>query len=1171
MATWLGLDIGSNSVGSAWVDTRKREVTLGVSVFPAGVDETDMKRGAPINQQRRMKRQLRRILARRATRRRLLKRVLVEAGLLPGDELAFQKLMCGEKGKAHVSPWELRWKGLREDLTAHEFGRVLVHLNQRRGAKGVEVDTEDEEQGAVKEAIEAARKKMVEEKAETFGELMAILDVEGEPLNEGKRGQHQAIRNKGAEFKFHADRGMVEEEFERLWERQKGHLQQLTDELHTRLCAPWEEDWHLKENASRPGVIFGQRPLYWDLGTMGRCDLEPTDRQCSKCDMDAQRFLMLEEVNRLRVNERGKEGRPLTDAERSKLLEKLYTQKEMKVTALRKLLGFGKGGPQSLITLSIELEGKEKMNGDWFGREIIYGVFGKERWDKMPLRQRESVNTAIRKMTAADKLRAGAKAWWGLSAEDTEKLVEAWRKRPNPENRMRLSRRAIQNLLPYMEGIKGKRGEYVSLTEAKELYAEDGTNGATPEQRERYLAKPTVLSRKGREWMAGFAKEHAYPQLPPVPVLSNPVVRKAIHEVRKHVNAYLRKFGASPERIVIELTRSATQTEKQRNEQLARNRKREAERRVLAETYGLEGMKGRQHARAIERIELWESQKKICPYSGDAIPREYVVQNKNVEVDHIIPFSVSFDNGFNNKVLCLRTANRTKKNQTPKQWLKEKFPEVARYMAHWKETNRRKWENLNADGRELSKEFLNSQLTDTAYAATQVASYLRDALYGGEKDGVRRVFTTKGAYTAILRRDWGLFETIRKRVRQEELGEQESQVEQELMKKDRGDHRHHAIDALVIACTGPETLGKLAAAAEAQILAKQENMSWPKRETVSPPWGTVAEFRRAGLGKVFGRYGKYPERGMEEGAEEGREMIVSHRAVKKRLMGAFHEDTQYGFVHGSEVLYTNRIDVARLTPNHLRMPEGWDEPMSKEDRLAMDDPPPGKSGLVRDRVLRAQIRHCLKQAKLNPDNFTKREMEELVESPGALAMASGIPIKKVVLLRTINDPVKIAVRQDGKVVVHPSTGLSVERVYIGGNNHHMEIVEDVKTGKWSGVCIDTFEAAKRNRETKGREVVMRNHGEGKRFVMSLSEGEMLYMKNKETGVLGYFVVFKLDKSRIHFAEHFDARPAKETEKMGARKPYEFVPADLKWAGVNAEHPPVKVKVGPLGEVRVVRD
>jgi CRISPR/Cas system Type II protein with McrA/HNH and RuvC-like nuclease domain len=69
----LGLDIGSNSVGSAWVDTETKTIQVGVSVFPAGVVESDEKRGAPLNVKRRSARRTRITLARRAKRKRQLR------------------------------------------------------------------------------------------------------------------------------------------------------------------------------------------------------------------------------------------------------------------------------------------------------------------------------------------------------------------------------------------------------------------------------------------------------------------------------------------------------------------------------------------------------------------------------------------------------------------------------------------------------------------------------------------------------------------------------------------------------------------------------------------------------------------------------------------------------------------------------------------------------------------------------------------------------------------------------------------------------------------------------------------------------------------------------------------------------------------------------------------
>ena len=112
MSVLLGLDIGTNSVGSAWVDTDREEVHLGVSVFPAGVDEQETRRGDPKNQARRQKRSQRRSLARRAARKRHLRTLLLKVGLLPTDPAALTAVFGAD-------PWQLRRRGLSEPLSPH--------------------------------------------------------------------------------------------------------------------------------------------------------------------------------------------------------------------------------------------------------------------------------------------------------------------------------------------------------------------------------------------------------------------------------------------------------------------------------------------------------------------------------------------------------------------------------------------------------------------------------------------------------------------------------------------------------------------------------------------------------------------------------------------------------------------------------------------------------------------------------------------------------------------------------------------------------------------------------------------------------------------------------------------------------------------------------------------
>jgi CRISPR-associated endonuclease Csn1 len=1203
MTISLGLDIGSNSVGSAWVDTDKKEIVMGVSVFPAGVDESDTKRGSPKNQHRREKRSQRRSVARRAARKRHLRQLLTSAGLLPADEVKWQELI-------EANPWTLRRKGLAEPLTPHEFGRILIHLNQRRGAWGVQTDPEDQEEGKVKDAIDHLTKAMEEAGAKTFGQFIADrMDERRHPVP-GKcnlqrpndycpprcssqtdkcRFYYDSVRNRRDVFEFHATRDLIQKEFGELWDKQKelgGDLAALlTDDLRKQLDDPTgDKCWRQR------GTIFGQRRTYWNLGTLGRCDLEPSDRCCPLADMHAQEFRVLETVNNIRISEYGGTQRALTSEERASVKKALQSQKAGSVATVRKALGVDKAAlrrkdlPDN-YRLNLESDKDREINTDWFYREIIRGVFGEDAWLEMDDAKRESVNHTVLKFdpdspTETERLRSGATQWWGLSPEAAEKFIQAWKTRPRLEKRLNLSRRAVLNLLPYMREFG------CGVPEARQLFAEDGANSATPEQRRRYALGGSVLTKAHRR----FLRKHP-DLLPPAPMLANPVVRKAIHEVRRHVLAYIRKFGRAPDRIVIELAKEAKQTEKVRNKILAANREREREKKQIITDFNLGAKPLNQQAAAVERVILCRQQKGMCPYTdltpgarGKMITDDQAAKGTDIEIDHIVPESRSQDNYLNNKVLCCRQANRGKGNRTPKEWLTaEQFSLLEQRMGHWEKGLPRKWENLHRDPPPL-EDFLNSQLTATAYAATQVGAYLSDALYGGEREGRRRVFFTKGKYTAMLRKDWQLFQTLKEA--DEGLAANAASGPQERQdpgKKNRGDHRHHAVDALVIALTGPDIIQDVARLAAAGEEYHERTGYWPKRVPLPPPWGTPAEFRRQVLSQLFGVFDKATLDGTRaEGAETGEPLVVSHRPVKRKVLGALHEETAFGPVRGSTTLFTNRIRAERLTPNHLRVPDAWDdlseklddqnlsnaqEKAARKERLSLPDPPPAKSGIVRDRVLRDRIRKCLREYGLNPDGFTKDQIKKAVLQ-GRLRQASGVPIRSVVLLRTISDPVIMPRRvyepKTGKRV--PDLGPQANRVYLGGNNHHIEIREDVKTGEWSGQVVTMFEAAQRLRVPQG-DAVNRCDGQGQRFVMSLAEGEAVHMLHPQTKQPGYFVVFKLDKPQtVHFVHHWDARPSKPMEGQPPREDIALPASRIKRLGVEPGKTPCKVRIDPLGQV-----
>ena len=238
---------------------------------------------------------------------------------------------------------------------------------------------------------------------------------------------------------------------------------------------------------------------------------------------------------------------------------------------------------------------------------------------------------------------------------------------------------------------------------------------------------------------------------------------------------------------------------------------------------------------------------------------------------------------------------------------------------------------------------------------------------------------------------------------------------------------------------------------------------------------------------------------------------------------------------------------------------------------------------------------------------------------GAIRQASGVPIKSVVLLRTMSDPVIISRKRidyaTGRTIVDEDP--ASQRAFVGGNNHHIEIrAAKDRNGKeiWSGEIVSAFEASQRKlarlRALRAagipKPAVFRTLAETERnrlkpilrqieashplvdradidekggaFVMSLAEGEMLLMKHKETGEVGFFVVAKLDKPQsIVVVPHWDARAAGERKDANgkpvpnsSREEFSVTPGDLRRLAPPDHAHAVKVRVSPLGTVEELK-
>lgn len=171
----------------------------------------------------------------------------------------------------------------------------------------------------------------------------------------------------------------------------------------------------------------------------------------------------------------------------------------------------------------------------------------------------------------------------------------------------------------------------------------------------------------------------------------------------------------------------------------------------------------------------------MCAYSLRQMSMERLFEADYAEVDHIIPYSLSFDDSYKNKVLVLAEENRNKGNRLPLQYLTGKRRDD---FIVWVNTNVRDYRKRQRLLKECITEedeagFIERNLQDTKTASRFLLNYINDRLAFApfSKGGVKHVTAVNGAVTGYLRKRWGIAKV-----------------------RANGD-LHHAVDALVIACT----------------------------------------------------------------------------------------------------------------------------------------------------------------------------------------------------------------------------------------------------------------------------------------------------------------------------------------------------------------------------------
>jgi len=636
--------------------------------------------------------------------------------------------------------------------------------------------------------------------------------------------------------KHFTHRTMSDAEFDLIWDSQRSyHDGSMNEDLKAKI----------------KNIIFYQRPLKSQRGLIGRCTFEAGKRRCDLARQEAQRIRYWQDINNLQLQDPTTlNWRPLVEEEKRMLADKLEATEVLKYEALRKLLNIGDD-----VRINLEANDK-KIKGNttaYYFRNALKKTA--KKWDDFNEEEQNRLIEELFRIENETALERRLKEFWGFDDEAVGKLRGVWHKLEDGYSR--LSLKAIRKVLPLM--MQGKRYDEA----VTEVYGDH---------------RPSLGS-----------DEFQKLAMPPKD-LRNPVVYKALCEVRKVINAILREHaglfeesGGRPNEIRVEMARDLKLTKKQKEavmkQQNLNKKANEMAEAFYREHFNLENISGTDKL----KYRLWREAGERCPFTGRPIPATSLLDDGAVDIEHIIPYSRCFDDSYMNKTICDARFNRdVKKNQAPGEIYDR---ESAEFMQMIERVNdlpggkRRRFE-MSRDEIEHperfgknAKDWIGRMLSDTRYICREVRGYLRQ-IYPYSADEGKYVQVVAGGATANLRHVWHVNAIL---------------SDGDIEEKNRWDHRHHAIDAIVVALCERglyQFISKLA--------GRNRELMKNKLSGFSYPWQGFLDAVNEAIGKI----------------------VVSH-APTRRIRGQLLKDTAYGATQ-TPGIYVTKKPVEALTPSMVK-------------------------------------------------------------------------------------------------------------------------------------------------------------------------------------------------------------------------------------------------------------
>jgi len=731
----LALDMGTNSIGWSALEIEKSEnvkiLDMGVRIFSDG---REPKTGTPLNEARRNARQMRRQRDRKIRRKRAMLGFLINNKLMPKEREEQQTI-------AQLDPYTLRAAALERKLKPFELGRIMMQFSVRRGFKSGRKEQQTENTAEREGMLGGIQSLETELRGLTLGQWLCKQRENGNSVRFKAKMEKTKII-----YSFYPSREMYETEFTAIRKKQEKYYKEINwDRLH----------W----------LIFFQRPL--KRPERGRCQFYTEEERGYRAFPSAHRFRILQEINNLRYYNEENIEEIIPSELKLKLFEALNSQKSLSFDRIRKLLSENYTG-----SFNLENSKRDKLKGNEtsvdFRKPELFG----SAWDELDIKKQDEI---IEKLMIEDdeSVIYDFLKPFGLSEKQIKKIsgynLPVGTTMLSSHFMIDCSEIMLKEWLLYPEAVK-KMGLHHSKKEKQDIQRSLPYYGK--------ILTGLVSGAKGENYKGN--DEDRYGRI------ANPTVHIALNQLRKLVNALIRRFG-NPDQIIMEVARELKLSKTRKDELFREQSKNQKENeRIKKELKDLGVVQV--NSEYIKKYKLWEELAvegiaRLCPYCGKTISAKQLISG-NIEIEHILPYSRTLLNSRDNLTVAHRACNQAKKNQSPFEAFGNSpkgfdWNRIIELAAKLPFNKRRKfYPDAMVRFHEDEEGFIDRQITDTAYLSTASKDYL-SAICDSNA-----IWVSPGRLTAMLRGLWG-FNTLLNRGH-------------DTWDKNRSDHRHHSLDALVI-------------------------------------------------------------------------------------------------------------------------------------------------------------------------------------------------------------------------------------------------------------------------------------------------------------------------------------------------------------------------------------